>query len=41
MDGSVHVNQANVQVADVMARNGIIHVIDAVLLPSANASVTR
>jgi uncharacterized surface protein with fasciclin (FAS1) repeats len=38
MDGSVHVNQASVQAADVMARNGIIHVIDAVLLPSANAA---
>ena len=37
MDGSVHINQANVQMADVMAGNGVIHVIDAVLLPPTTA----
>ena len=38
MDGSVHINQANVELADVMASNGVIHVIDSVLLPPAHAS---
>ena len=37
MDGAVQINQANVQMADVMASNGIIHVIDAVLLPPTEA----
>jgi uncharacterized surface protein with fasciclin (FAS1) repeats len=37
MDGTVHINQASVQLADVMASNGVIHVIDAVLLPPAHA----
>jgi basic membrane protein A and related proteins len=32
-DGSVTVNGANVVTADIMASNGVIHVIDAVLLP--------
>merc|ERR1712115_404489 len=32
-DSGVMVNEANVIVADVIASNGIIHVIDAVLLP--------
>jgi uncharacterized surface protein with fasciclin (FAS1) repeats len=40
MDGMVHINQANVQMADVMASNGVIHVIDAVLLPPAGAEAT-
>ena len=31
-DGAVHINQASVQTPDVMASNGVIHVIDAVLL---------
>jgi uncharacterized surface protein with fasciclin (FAS1) repeats len=31
--GGVKVNQANVIAADVIASNGVIHVIDAVLLP--------
>jgi uncharacterized surface protein with fasciclin (FAS1) repeats len=33
MDGAVMVNNATVAQADVMASNGVIHVIDAVLLP--------
>lgn len=32
-EGSVLVNEANVVQADVLASNGVIHVIDAVLLP--------
>ena len=32
-DSGVRVNDANVTTADVMASNGVIHVIDAVLLP--------
>ncbi|MDG2307198.1 MAG: fasciclin domain-containing protein [Candidatus Binatia bacterium] len=31
--GAVRVNDANVVAADVLASNGVIHVIDAVLLP--------
>ena len=34
-DGSVHVNDATVVKADVAASNGVIHVIDAVILPPA------
>lgn len=33
MDGSVMVNDATVTVADITADNGVVHVIDAVLLP--------
>jgi uncharacterized surface protein with fasciclin (FAS1) repeats len=40
MDGAVHINQASVQTPDVMASNGVIHVIDAVLLPPAAAEQT-
>ena len=32
--GKVKINNANVVKADVMAENGVIHVIDAVLLPA-------
>ncbi len=32
-DGGVTVNDANVTTTDVMASNGVIHVIDAVLIP--------
>jgi uncharacterized surface protein with fasciclin (FAS1) repeats len=32
-DGKVYINDAMVTVADVMADNGVVHVIDAVLLP--------
>lgn len=35
MDGKVKLNQANVIKTDVKASNGIIHVIDAVILPPA------
>ncbi len=33
VDGGVKVNDANVVATDVMASNGVIHVIDAVILP--------
>ena len=32
-DGKVKVNDANVTKADIMCKNGVIHVIDAVMLP--------
>jgi uncharacterized surface protein with fasciclin (FAS1) repeats len=35
MSGTVMVNQAHVIKADIMAKNGVIHVIDAVILPPA------
>ena len=34
-DGKVYVNGAQVVTADIAASNGVIHVIDTVLLPSA------
>ena len=34
-DGGVHVGDANVVTADIEASNGLIHVIDRVLLPAA------
>ncbi len=37
-DGSVMVNDANVTTADVISGNGVVHVIDKVLLPLANIS---
>jgi len=39
IDGAVTVNGANVVLADVPASNGVIHVIDAVLMPPADAVV--
>ena len=33
MEGTVHVDEATVTTADVMASNGVIHVIDTVVLP--------
>jgi transforming growth factor-beta-induced protein len=36
-DGSVHIGSATVTTPDVMASNGVIHVIDAVLLPPSFA----
>jgi uncharacterized surface protein with fasciclin (FAS1) repeats len=38
-DGRVLVNGANVVTADVVASNGVIHVIDTVLIPTAPATV--
>ena len=32
-NGAVMVNDANVTATDIMATNGIIHIIDAVVLP--------
>ncbi len=37
-DGNVFVNDAMVSIADIEASNGIVHVIDAVLLPPTPAS---
>ena len=37
-DGRVYVNGARVVTADIVASNGVIHVIDAVLVPSAAPS---
>ena len=34
MDGTVHIDNATVAAADVMASNGVIHVIDEVILPN-------
>jgi transforming growth factor-beta-induced protein len=34
-DGKVYVNGTQVITADIVASNGVIHVIDAVLLPTA------
>lgn len=34
-DGKVYVNGAQVETADIVASNGVIHVIDTVLLPAA------
>lgn len=33
LENGVKINDANVQIADIMARNGIIHAIDSVLMP--------
>jgi uncharacterized surface protein with fasciclin (FAS1) repeats len=38
--GKVFVNQAEVTMADVAASNGVIHVIDAVLIPSAQPAMS-
>ena len=38
-DGSITVNNSNVIAADIIASNGVIHVIDAVLLPADVAAV--
>jgi uncharacterized surface protein with fasciclin (FAS1) repeats len=35
MDGKVMINNAQVVKTDVMATNGVIHVIDTVLMPPA------
>ncbi len=36
MDGKVMVDNANVVATDIEASNGVIHVIDAVILPSGD-----
>jgi uncharacterized surface protein with fasciclin (FAS1) repeats len=33
MDGKVMINNATVTAADIMADNGVVHVIDTVILP--------
>jgi uncharacterized surface protein with fasciclin (FAS1) repeats len=38
MDGKVMINDANIVATDVMASNGVIHVIDSVILPPAAAA---
>ena len=38
-DSGVMINNANVVQADVVASNGVIHIIDAVLLPPAPTAV--
>ncbi len=38
MDGKVYINDAMVTVADVMADNGVVHVINAVLLPPSDVN---
>ncbi len=38
-DGSVTVNGANVIMADIIASNGVIHIIDAVLIPEEIAAM--
>jgi uncharacterized surface protein with fasciclin (FAS1) repeats len=35
-DGNVYINDAMVVITDIVADNGVIHVIDTVLLPPAN-----
>lgn len=40
-DGKVMVDNATVTKADVMASNGVIHVIDAVLMPETPAAASR
>ncbi|WP_430937414.1 fasciclin domain-containing protein, partial [Saccharicrinis sp. 156] len=41
MDGKVYINDAMVTVADVMADNGVVHVIDAVLLPPTDVILSH
>ena len=36
MDGAVYVNDAQVIIADVMASNGVIHVVDSVIMPPSD-----
>ena len=33
MDGKVMINDANITATDVMASNGVIHIIDTVVMP--------
>merc|ERR1711935_972694 len=42
VDGNdIHINTAKVVIADIQASNGVIHVIDAVLLPSKSESAVQ
>jgi transforming growth factor-beta-induced protein len=34
-DGGVFINSARIQIVDIQASNGVIHVIDTVLIPAA------
>lgn len=36
LDGGAKVNDANITAADIAASNGVIHVIDTVIMPPAN-----
>ena len=36
LTSGVRINESNVVQADIITKNGVIHVIDAVLLPSSN-----
>jgi uncharacterized surface protein with fasciclin (FAS1) repeats len=40
-DGKVMIDNATVTKADVMASNGVIHVIDTVLMPETPAAASR
>ena len=40
-DGAAKINKSNLVTADIDASNGVIHVIDAVLLPSAKKKISR
>ena len=41
MDGKPMINGANITATDIMASNGVIHVIDSVILPPAAAAARR
>ncbi|MBC7497121.1 MAG: fasciclin domain-containing protein, partial [Sphingomonadaceae bacterium] len=41
IDHGVHVNGAQVTKADIACTNGVIHVIDTVLMPKTDAGVTK
>lgn len=38
LEGNVYINNAKVTIADVVATNGVVHVIDAVLIPAEKAA---
>lgn len=39
-DGSYYVDNAKISIADISADNGVVHVIDAVIVPSSTASTS-
>ena len=41
VDGKVHVGNATVTKTDIIASNGVIHVVDAVILPPAEAATAK